>query len=967
VQQQLLAEYGTDLLWQMTATGIFTDLSPSWRGVTGHEPAALLAASFFSLLHPDDLAIFAAALNNTRQPGATLRLPEYRLRHGDGSWHRHAATVTSVAGPENGGPDMLVGLAREVVEHRQPLETSRGLEDDLYRLLVENAEEAFVISRNKHLVLVNAAAEKLTGHSAAQLQAAPFTVFLHPEDRDLVVNRHLGRLAGDKAVPIRYRFRLLCTDGGVKWVEQHASLTTWQGQPAVLAVLSDITEQVGIERQLRCQTLALDQIEDAVTITDLEGIITYVNRAQARSQGCSKAELIGKTLAIYGLDSEQGLVHQEIVEKTLNRGQWRGKVVNRDSQGRVRQIDYRTLLLRDTAGGLVGICGTATDITEQMAAEEHLKLYENIVASTQDAIAFLDPSYRYIVVNDAYERFSGISRDRFVGLTVDDYLGEEVFQQFVKPLLDRCLQGEVINYQQWFDYSTLGRRFVEVSYFPYRDQHNRIAGVIANTRDITDRKRQEIALGERNAYLQSIFRASPVGIGVTKNRVLMEGNVRLCEMTGYAEDELFHQNARLLYPTEAEYQWVGEEKYEQIRQHGTGTVETRWQRKDGSCIDVLLSSTPIDIEDLARGVTFTALDITARKQAERQLKDQSTFIRRILDSTTAHIAILDQHGIIVDVNTPWNRFALDNDGVVMDQIGTGANYFCPWSAEYGDVTGAAEAFEGIRQVQRGERDMFEIEYPCHSPAVNRWFSLCAVPLQGDTGHVLVAHTDISARKRTEIDLSAALAEKEVLLREVHHRVKNNLAAIIGLMDMQRRYFDNQQGKEILTELSGRIRSMSLIHEKLYRSDNLARIDFQEYIHSLVSHLRTSYGSPRIISHVVAQGVALPLDIAVPCGMIINELITNALKYAFPQERPRHGEHACSIEVTMNDTDGVYTLSVADNGVGLPPGFDWTGAQTLGMVLVRMLGQHQLGGSYQLDLSAGTRFSLTFTSRKGKQC
>jgi two-component sensor histidine kinase len=205
-----------------------------------------------------------------------------------------------------------------------------------------------------------------------------------------------------------------------------------------------------------------------------------------------------------------------------------------------------------------------------------------------------------------------------------------------------------------------------------------------------------------------------------------------------------------------------------------------------------------------------------------------------------------------------------------------------------------------------------------------------------------------------------LAEKDILLREVHHRVKNNMAAIIGLFDLQRQTMDDPHSQTILVELSSRVRAMSLVHEKLYRSESLSQIDFQDYIQSLLSHLRTSFGSPDVRCEVDAHGVALPLDLAVPCGMIINELITNALKYAFPKEWPAATEEAACLWVTLLHDQDCFTLSVADNGVGFPPGFDWQTTTTLGLSLVRMLGQHQLGGRYQVDQTRGTRFTLTFS-------
>jgi two-component sensor histidine kinase len=220
--------------------------------------------------------------------------------------------------------------------------------------------------------------------------------------------------------------------------------------------------------------------------------------------------------------------------------------------------------------------------------------------------------------------------------------------------------------------------------------------------------------------------------------------------------------------------------------------------------------------------------------------------------------------------------------------------------------------------------------------------------------------DITERKSTEQALQTSLAEKDVLLREVHHRVKNNLAAICGLLDLQCLTLDEPDAKKILTELSGRVRSMSLVHEQLYRSESLANVNCQEYLQTLVTGLCSLYPSNRITCSVSAEGVSIPLDQAVPCGLIVTELVTNALKYAFPADWSLSAAGPCCINVSLSRDQSIYTLSVADNGVGLPEGFVWTAAKTLGLVLVRMLGQHQLGGDWAISRTGGTCFTLTFT-------
>ncbi|HKK10490.1 MAG TPA: PAS domain S-box protein, partial [Bacteroidales bacterium] len=162
--------------------------------------------------------------------------------------------------------------------------------------------------------------------------------------------------------------------------------------------------------------------------------------------------------------------------------------------------------------------------------------------------------------------------------------------------------------------------------------------------DITERKQAEKALLESEEKMRSIYRVAPTGIGIVVNRVLKEVNPLVCEMTGYSREELIEKNAQMLYPSSAEYEFVGKEKYEQIRKRGTGQVETLWQKKDGTIIHVLLASTPIDQNNLSKGVTFTALDITERKLAEKALQEKNDLLERVFDNNFDLIALTDLEG-----------------------------------------------------------------------------------------------------------------------------------------------------------------------------------------------------------------------------------------------------------------------------------------------------------------------------------
>ena len=190
------------------------------------------------------------------------------------------------------------------------------------------------------------------------------------------------------------------------------------------------------------------------------------------------------------------------------------------------------------------------------------------------------------------------------------------------------------------------------------------------SQDIVRRKKAEESLRESEATLKSIFRAAPTGIGMVCDRVITQVNERFCELLGYSKEELIDNSARMLYPNQEEFEWVGREKYAQISERGTGTVETRWQRKDGSIIDVLLSSTPLDPSDLLQGVTFTALDITDRKQAEEASRASEERYRSIYNTAPLAFVVWDYHCRITD----WNKCAKKMFGWSREEV-LGRNFF----------------------------------------------------------------------------------------------------------------------------------------------------------------------------------------------------------------------------------------------------------------------------------------------------
>ena len=210
-------------------------------------------------------------------------------------------------------------------------------------------------------------------------------------------------------------------------------------------------------------------------------------------------------------------------------------------------------------------------------------------------------------------------------------------------------------------------------------------------------------------------------------------------------------------------------------------------------------------------------------------------------------------------------------------------------------------------------------------------------------------------------LHQSLQEKVVLLKEIHHRVKNNMQVVSSLISLQTRDISSPRELEMFVNSQNRIKTMALIHEKLYQSDDLARVDFSDYIPALVASLFETYKiSPQDISLNVEVGdVLLDLDQAIPCGLMLNELISNSLKYAFPNGRK--GE----ITVRLGpNKEGDTRLVVHDNGVGLPEGFDFRKSKSLGLQLINILSR-QIQGGIELRSEAGTEFAITFPARFGQ--
>ena len=248
---------------------------------------------------------------------------------------------------------------------------------------------------------------------------------------------------------------------------------------------------------------------------------------------------------------------------------------------------------------------------------------------------------------------------------------------------------------------------------------------------------------------------------------------------------------------------------------------------------------------------------------------------------------------------------------------------------------------------------------------DRWFYVAVDPILDQDGNLHGAvhiMSDITARKKADEAVKTSLAEKEVLLREIHHRVKNNMQVMISLLNLQARNVVDPAAVMMLNESQNRIRTMAIVHEKLYRSDDLSHIDFADYIESLTVHLFQFFSVEPHNVELLQETEAIALDIsyAIPCGLILNELLSNALKHAFPDGRKGR------ITVGFRRrSDNLLEIYVRDDGVGFPAGLDFRKTTTLGLQLVNLL-TGQIDGMLEKVGETGTEFRIVFPESKSRQ-
>ena len=594
--------------------------------------------------------------------------------------------------------------------------------------------------------------------------------------------------------------------------------------------------------------------------------------------------------------------------------------------------------------------GFFEDISERKRADEALRFTQYVVDNTSDQAFWLTEDAKVFYVNDAACRALGYTRDELVGMPVYDFdpvYPADEFRQGWKELR----AGDTRILETWHR-SKDGRVYpveVRVNHVEFDGKEYHCTFVT----DISKRKAAEETRRQSEQLYRQLMEILPIAAYTTDaDGKITFFNRNAVELWGRKPElnvDRWCGSHRLWYP-DGKPMAFDDCPMAMTLKHGKkfqGQEMLIEHSNDGYSHVVAYPEPLYDSDGMLVGALNLLLDITPRKQVETQLLQSNLVVE---NSPVVLFRWKAEPGWpVVLVSKNITQFGYDPEELLSGTLA------------FSSIIHPGDRERVAREVEiyaaRGV-DRFEQEYRI----LGKGGKICWVNDQtiaerngeGQITHYQGIVIDVSERKHAEERIKASLVEKEVLLKEIHHRVKNNLQVVSSLLYLQSQKLQDPKASSLFVESQNRICSMALAHEQLYQSRNLSDIHLTDYVQNLVSHVQQAYMETEslLTCRVVVDEIEIDIERVVPCGLLITELLSNAFKHAFPDGRRG------TIDIQVVKKNGRIFLSVGDDGIGLPETLDYVEAQTLGLQLVLALVE-QLDGDLSVDRSGGTRFTISF--------
>ncbi len=697
-----------------------------------------------------------------------------------------------------------------------------------------------------------------------------------------------------------------------------------------------------------------ENIQNVYYECNLNGIITEISPSSEISSGYKREELIGmNVLDIYSDVSQRAdvldILHREGVMKNY-------LIDINQKNGKKLKCLVNSRIVKDDAGIPTGIIGSLVDISERFRIEEALKeseeKFRDLFEKADDLICTLDFEGNITSVNSVAQEKLGWVWKTESERNILKYVTQESSNRIKEHIKMKLADYNDRSRYEVEAIAKNGQHFIfEVTSF-LRRKNDKPCEIFGIARDITERKRIEEELSKTRERYQELFESTS-DIIYTMD---FQGNVTTInpaveKVLGYKFDEISSWNMADYVSPETNKR-ATEFIYKKLAGNADHTTyEAEFLRKDGTYTVFEINSFLRFKDGKPSEVFGIARDISERKKMEEELKLSEEKYKMIFENAPLGIMIADNHGDVIEINPTLLQMLGSSSLEETKKINI---------LKYPPLvkSGVVENFKQC--MKNGESMCSEHEY------ISKWGKqltsrVYTKPICNNDDIIQgfqVIIEDITEEKVAEKLLTNSVLEKEALLREVHHRVKNNMQIIISLINMQIMDIEEDRYKQKFMELQQRVRTMSIIHEDLYMSKDLAHVNFGNYIQRLTVNLKQIYhNADKVDLHFSLNDNSLEIDTAIPLGLVINELVSNSFKHAFPDEfiaNKSVQKFSISVEFTADEKE--YKVIVADNGIGFSIENINKEMETLGLSLVQIL-VSQLHGQYSHTNKQGTRYDI----------
>ena len=581
---------------------------------------------------------------------------------------------------------------------------------------------------------------------------------------------------------------------------------------------------------------------------------------------------------------------------------------------------------------------------ENQELKRQLNTLLNFLKSAPDGIIFVqDGLIKY--VNENATKLVGYSPEELIGTSFERFIHPDDLKNVIEAY-EKRLKGEKIPSR--YELRIKGKEgkisYVEVNADIVNYQGKPVT--ISILRDITEKKKLMDEVNEKMLLLDTIFNNAPEALAIlsTDGKVIRV-NKKFSELFGYSQEDIKRLQAKIVPEHLLEESNMILEK---VRSGQVVRIETTRINKSGEPVEVKIIASPIKKNNKVIGIYLVWADLSKLKKTEKSLKKSEERYKSIFEGSRDAIFIADENARFVEVN----QAACELTGYSREEL---LNMRIP------DLHGEADLHaykKYFHRIMKGESILSKAKIlRKDGTKVDTEFSNKRIFIDG-IPYIHTVARDISEWIKAKEKIKASLKEKEIMLHEIHHRVKNNMQIIISLMRIQGRKAKHKETKKYLQTLQDRVYSMSLIHDHFYKETQLDKINIASYIKELIDHLFFIHNKKegQIKITLDLEEIYLDLNKAIPFGMLINEIITNIFKHAFPGRKK--GELSLRL---YRDGNRKIRLLVNDNGIGIPEEVNIENPSTIGLQLIKDLTQ-QLGGEIQIKSNGGTKIKLIFPEK-----